>query len=293
LNLFGLFKGEVYDSFFLVDVLHCIGLSLLVIISFYLIKTTLRNWLFSIILLATTLLLFTFEPVYKTYSFDFLPQFLANYFSKSNGSVFTIIPWLGYATCGGFMSIIFFRYQNYKNIYKHLIPVSLLTGASLLFFSSDVFYTLYEMTGVILFKSIFLNNYLFIRLGDVLIVFSIFMMLRNFFMKNIILELGKSTLSIYIVHFIILYGSFTGLGLYGFFHHSLSPWIVIPGALSFMIICSYIALKYEKHKVKIKLILKSVLTTCKLYVEKGLFIIFGILKSAVEKLLRLFGLIKN
>ncbi len=32
LNLFGLFEGKLYDSFFLVDVIHCIGISILKII---------------------------------------------------------------------------------------------------------------------------------------------------------------------------------------------------------------------------------------------------------------------
>jgi hypothetical protein len=62
------------------------------------------------------------------------------------------------------------------------------------------------------------------------------------------LRIGQNTLSIYVIHFIILYGSFTGLGLYRFFHHSLSPSIVVPGAILFMVICSYTALWYERNE---------------------------------------------
>ena len=36
LNFFGLLKGQIYGSFYLVDVLHCIGLSILGIIGIYL-----------------------------------------------------------------------------------------------------------------------------------------------------------------------------------------------------------------------------------------------------------------
>ncbi len=59
------------------------------------------------------------------------------------------------------------------------------------------------------------------------------------------LRIGQSTLSIYIIHFIILYGSFTGIGLYRFFHHSLNPYLVVPGAILFMMTSTYFALKYE------------------------------------------------
>ncbi len=50
----------------------------------------------------------------------------------------------------------------------------------------------------------------------------------------------------------ILYGSFTGLGLYRFFNHQLSPAIIIPGALTFMFACTYLALKYSKHEADLK-----------------------------------------
>ena len=293
MNLFGLLKGEVYDSFYLVDVLHCIGVSLLAIVGVYLLTVKKAKWIFPSLLIAITMVLFLFEPLYKPSTFEFLPQFIANYFSKANGSVFTIIPWLGYATCGSFMSILFTRFQNHKHLYRHLIPVCLLTGASLIYFSSDVFYSMFELTGIPLFQAIFDNNYLFIRLGDVLIVFSIFMLFRNWFMHNLILKLGQSTLTIYIVHFIILYGSFTGLGLYGFFHHSVNPWVIVPGAILFMVLCTYISLRYEHHKVEIKSGVVTTITTARLYAERAFFIFVEVLRNLVEKVLQVFGLIKN
>ena len=293
MNLFGLFKGEIYDSFYLVDVLHCIGLSLLFITGFYLLTFAKQKWIFPTILASTTLLLFLFEPTYKASSFEYLPQFIANYLSKSNGSVFTIIPWLGYATIGSFMSVLFSKYQDNKNLYTYIVPIYILTGLVLILFSSDFFYSIYEVTGIQLFQSIFNNNYLFIRLGDVLIVFSIFIILRKFLMNSTWLKIGQSTLSIYIIHFIILYGSFTGIGLYRFFHHSLSPWVAISGAVLFMISCSFLALRYENHKVEINSGVFSFLSTTRIYLEQAALIAFEIARTLTEKLLRVLGLIKN
>ncbi|WP_339725688.1 heparan-alpha-glucosaminide N-acetyltransferase domain-containing protein [Maribacter stanieri] len=293
MNIFGLFKGEVYDSFYLVDVLHCIGLSLLFIIGFYILTFAKQKWIFPTILVSTTLLLFIFEPIYKASSFEFLPQVFANYLTKANGSVFTIIPWLGYATIGSFMSVLFSKYQESKNLYQYVVPTYIAIGLILMFLSSDFFLSIYEVTGIQLFQDIFNNNYLFIRLGDVLIVFSIFILLRKFLMNATWLRIGQSTLSIYIIHFIILYGSFTGVGLYRFFHHSLNPFIAIPGAILFMIASTYLALKYEDHKADIKSSVFTFLSSTRIYLEQIAIILFEVLRTVTEKVLRLLGLIKN
>ncbi|WP_299799328.1 heparan-alpha-glucosaminide N-acetyltransferase domain-containing protein [uncultured Maribacter sp.] len=293
MNLFGLIKGEIYDSFYLVDVLHCIGLSLLFIIGFYILTFAKQKWIFSTILVSTTLVLFIFEPMYKASSFEFLPQVFANYLTKANGSVFTIIPWLGYATIGSFMSVLFSKYQDSKNLYNFIIPTYVATGLTLIFLSSDFFLSVYDVTGIQFFQAINDNNYLFIRLGDVLIVFSIFILLRKFLMNTTWLRIGQSTLSIYIIHFIILYGSFTGVGLYRFFHHSLNPYLVVPGAILFMISSTYLALKYEDHKAELKINVRSILSATRIYLEQFAIIAFEVLRTATEKVLRVLGLIKN
>lgn len=252
-NFWGLFiKGEIYSSFYLVDVLHCIGLSILALIGVYLLTINRKKFLFPLLLAGITVVLFLFEPLYKQWSFSFLPNAIANYFTKANGSVFTIIPWLGYATFGAFISVMFTRFKDFKHLYPVAISIALLIGSVLIYLSSPAFIALYDWTGMELFNLIQLNNYLFIRLGDVFIVFAVFMLLRKFMTNKTVLQLGASTLSIYVIHFIILYGSFTGLGLYRFFHHSLTPSVVIPGALVFMISSSYLALKYHRHESEIK-----------------------------------------
>ena len=252
LNVLGLFLGELYNAFYLVDVLHCIGISLIAIVGVYLLATRRYNFVFPSILLLITLGLFLFEPYYKQWSFSFLPDVLANYFTKANGSVFTIIPWLGYTTLGGFVSVLFFKYKKLKNFYPITISLSLALGLLLIFASSPACILFFEQTGIELFQLIEYNNYLFIRLGDVFVVFALFMIFRRFATNKTILSIGANTLSIYVIHFIILYGSFTGLGLYGFFNHQLNPMQAILGAALFMFACTFLALKYAKHENEIK-----------------------------------------
>ncbi|NNE77686.1 MAG: DUF1624 domain-containing protein [Pricia sp.] len=293
MNLFGLLNGQIYDSFYLVDVLHCIGRSILGIIAIYLLTQNRKKYIFPLVLVGVTFLLFLFEPLYKQWSYSLLPDAVANYLTKANGSVFTIMPWFGYATLGGFLSLLFTRFKNFKYLYPAAIGIAISLGFVLIFFSSDFFLALAGWTGIQLFADIYFNNYLFIRLGDVFMVFAIFMLFRSLLQKSTILKVGQSTLSIYVVHFIILYGSFTGIGLYGFFHNSLPPVVAILGALTFMTVCTYAALRYEERKAGLKITLAN---TGKIALSKSEIVTVKFLefaKTNLFRLLRRVGLVKN
>ncbi|NAS13057.1 acyltransferase family protein [Poritiphilus flavus] len=292
LNLFGLFKGHIYDAFYLVDVLHCIGLSIIGIIGVYLLSQKAQK-IFPLLLLGITLVLFMFEPVYKLWTYPLLPEGIANYFTKANGSVFTIIPWMGYTAFGGFLSVLFTRFKNYKRLYPAAIAISSLSGFALILYSSSLFVSLSRLTGIQLFADIYFNNYLFIRLGDVLVVFAVFMIFRSLVTQRTVLRIGQNTLSIYVIHFIILYGSFTGLGLYRFFHHSLTPAVAIPGALAFMVLCSYAALQYDTHEVAVKQFISKSIKSAWFRIEPFYQTAQRVLKANIYKLLRLLGAVKN
>ena len=293
IDLLGFLQGEFYNSFYLIDVLHCIGLSLLGIIGFYLVLRKFNKYLFPIVLLGTTLTLFIFEPLYKSWSFAFLPDAFANYLSKTNGSVFTIFPWFGYATFGGFISLLFTRFKDFKYLYPAAIGISIIGGVGLIFGTPILFWELSKLADSQEFADVFFNNYLFIRLGNVLLVFAFFMLLRSVLKNATVLKIGQSTLSIYIVHFIILYGSFTGLGLYRFFYHALTPSVAIFGALAFMIISTYTALLYEKHKTVIKLNLIIALKYGWIQLEIAIGMALEFLKNRGYRFLRRVGLFKS
>lgn len=275
LNVLGLLGGHIYPSFYLVDVLHCIGLSILLLISIYLYSAKKKSYVFSAVLLISTLIIFLLEPAYKNLPLSFLPDFAANYFTKINGSVFTIFPWFGYAAFGAFMATIFNKYKHQKYLYPTAISLCLLFGFTLIFYSSKFFLTLFSATGIQVFADVFNNNYLFIRLGDVLVVFAVFMLIRSLLTNTIILKIGQNTLAIYVIHFIILYGSFTGLGLYKFFHHSVQPYAVVSGAVLFMVVTTFLALRYDKHEIYIKTKLNAILNEIKLALSDLVFIIIA------------------
>jgi uncharacterized membrane protein YcfT len=87
----------------------------------------------------------------------------------------------------------------------------------------------------------------------------------------IILKIGQKTLSIYVVHFILLYGSFTGLGLNKIFGKNLTPFEAIAGAFCFLVVVSLISIYiikantqvygfFRRKAFKLKTIIKSLNT---------------------------------
>ncbi len=184
LNFWRLLIREIYNSFYVVNVLHCIAISLLLIIGLFKLTQKRNATLFPALLLGSSIVLFLFEPIYELWNFGFLSIGLENYFSKANGSVFTITPWFGYASFGAFLAYQFNKYKASKQLCNIAIPL-LLIGLCLIFFSSALFLSIYNVTEIELFQNIKNNSYFFIRLGDVFMVFAVFMIFRNYLIKLI------------------------------------------------------------------------------------------------------------
>jgi len=245
LDIFNWLNGDFNNRVLAVDVLQCIGLGLITLAGLHLIFKK-YNYLFSGVLFSLGCICFITEPLYRNITLTNTPLFLANYISTKNGSVFTILPWIGYSFFGAFLSTVFFRHLHRKYFRRAAIITFFVTGYFLIFHSSFALMKLHELTGISLFKQSAYYNYLFTRLGDTLILFGIFYSLERFLKKSIITKIGEQTLSIYVIHFIILYGSFTGLGLNRFFRKSLDPSQAIFGAILFIIVVCFIAFHYAK-----------------------------------------------
>ncbi len=233
--IFSWLTGEFPLRFLKVDVLQIIGLSLIAIIGCYYISFK-KSLIFSILMLLLGVGIFVSEPLYRSINTGNIPIFLANYISKDHGSVFTILPWLGYIAIGSFLASIFYKYAH-KEKFKPVLIISLsIIGMLLIYHSSALLMSLYRATDVLLFKQVAYYNYLFTRLGNVLIIFSVFYAMEPYLKKSLILKIGQKTLSIYVIHFVIIYGSLTGFGLHQLIGKSLTPVQAIIGAISFIII---------------------------------------------------------
>ncbi|WGD34292.1 heparan-alpha-glucosaminide N-acetyltransferase domain-containing protein [Olleya sp. YS] len=244
-SFISLMFGELNLYFLEVDVLQCIGLSLLLLITIYTISFK-NEWLLALLFLVLGFTIFVSEPLYRDLKLEHTPILFANYLSKQNGSVFTIIPWFGYVCFGGFIAVLFSKF-GMKNYYKRIKIIGFfVVGVIMLKFSSSILIRLDNWFDIPLFKDSAYYNYLFSRLGNVLIIFGLFYTFERYLKQAVITKIGQKTLSIYVIHFIIIYGSFTSIGLNRFFSKSLEPAQAIIGAIIFMVVVCLISFYYVK-----------------------------------------------
>lgn len=243
--IFEWFEGKFRTYFLVVDVLQCIGLSIILVIIIYM-ATMRKTLIFSILMLILGLVIFTTEPLYRTLELPYAPLAIENYFSKVNGSIFTIIPWFGYFCFGAFISTLFYRYLERHRFKLITVSAFFVVGLILIHLSSLILIGLYNATENQLFYDVAHYNYLYIRLGNVLVLFAIFYLFESFVKKPLILRIGQKTLSIYVIHFIIMYGSFTGYGLYQIIGKTLNPEQAIIGAIVFLTTVCFLAFYYVK-----------------------------------------------
>ena len=241
--------GRVYKEFWRVDVLHCIGIGLLLIALTYFLVSRLNDNVYRVILPLVSISIFVFHPIYSNLDYSGVPFFLRTYLSQETGSVFVLFPFLGYLFIGAFLGSLYkVLYHNWK---YPLIASLYLIGLGLFYGSGWVLINLHELTGIDLFQRVFWNNFGFPRVGQVLIIYATFMLAEPVLSRVKILNtLGQHTLTVYIIHFVLLFGSGFGLGIDDvlFYKRSLPAEAVIPGALIFVIVVCWLTLKYHKWK---------------------------------------------
>lgn len=245
INIFTWLSGKFNYNFLIIDVLQCIGLSLILLVFLHVVFKK-YSYLLSVVLAIIGVACFLTEPLYRNLELMGVPQALVNYISKQNGSVFTMLPWFGYTAFGAWLATVFFRHVHRQRFKFFTIIVFFVVGYLLVYYSSWFLMKLYSINQFQLFKASANYNYLFTRFGNVLILFAIFYSLEHFFKQSLILKIGQKTLSIYVIHFIIIYGSFTGFGLSRYLKHALNPYEAIIGALGFIVVVCFISFHYAK-----------------------------------------------
>ncbi len=243
-NVFMLLLGRFYPWYYTVDVLQVIGLALLTMIGAY----ALHRWTnvsLRVLLASMGMLIFMFNPSFEATDWSQLPNFFENYFTIKNGSTFTSVPWIGYTCFGGVLGVWLSRQPQFS--FSKAFPWILTgLGFTLYLYSSNWLDLAYQVIPWENFKAISTNNHLFHRLGHVLIAIALVVWITRF-LKNIpalVTKIGSETLTIYAVHYVVLYGTWFGLGIAYFFEASLTPISAAFGALlfvtSFVLLITYI-----------------------------------------------------
>lgn len=244
--------AESWKIFFAVDVLHLIGASLLILLLLALLaeKSKLSD---AQVFLTGALFFFAAHPLFQRVNWtEFLPVPIANYLYTGNGSPFPLFPNAGYVMCGGVLGAYLANRQFLANPKK----LSLLLAA----WGAGLFalYPILHQAGVWLGASEEFQTLdpglVLMRLGLVLLINALvsFIAFRINSVPNLIILAGRSTLLIYVVHVVILYGSAWNGGLGHIFQRSFSLCQTVVAVLLMIAAMAGLAVLYDRGSTLFK-----------------------------------------
>lgn len=236
--------------FFAVDTLHLIGFGILFILLIAILSDKFRlNKIFSFGSFA--LLFFIVSPFLTKIEFsNFLHPFFAGYFNSNNGSLFPLFPWVGYVLWGAVLGALLSKKEKI-----FLNPNFGFTIIGIGFFLIIIYQAYLQFDDKIGSFALYLSEYsiLLLRIGFVLLLSGILALISKNIqtVPEIIKTIGRHTLSIYVVHSVILYGSAWSPGLSLLIGKVLNPIQIVFAAfvmLALMIIMAYYFEKIQSKK---------------------------------------------
>jgi uncharacterized membrane protein len=245
---FGDVTPAQWKTLYAVDILQLIAFGLLLIMcfSYFAEKSNIRATYFYST--AAFLIFSLYSLCIKVDWNQFLPTPVAGYFYQGTGSLFPLIPWTGYVLCGALLGIYL---SNNPDVFKNpkfsmnlfLIGISFISLSiigekiEVLLYNESAFWTTSP-------------NLIFFRLGIVLLLNSAisFLAIRLENIPSLLIQVGRNSLPVYVIHLIILYGSPWSLGLNNFFGKGLDLWTAIGVAI--LMISSMVALVQSFQVIK-------------------------------------------
>ena len=170
------------------------------------------------------------------------PKFVQNMFhGETRFSLFPLAPWVGYTMIGAMIGCLLHDLSAY--VKKWIFAIVFIGAGLLIFFFVNDFLVLTDdllksMFGKMSFRLV-QANWVFERMGMVFIELGILMVIEKLLgevKQNLFLKIGQNTLSVYIVHMVVLYGAITGFGISRLFRESLNPYEVVLGAVLFILL---------------------------------------------------------
>ena len=225
-----------WDNWCRVDVLQCIGVTLLVLQSLLLITRTPRR--FSLTAAALGAGIMFFAPLLTAVEWNrYVPLAIGSYLTPATGSLFPLLPWSGYVLLGSAVGTSRWMWGT-----GTLRKEWLLICGSLSIMGGLISR---HVPGLFLSSSDFWRarpDYFLIRFGSVCLLVTVATIVAKYLIWGtaLVRAISEASLLIYLVHLSILYGSSWNPGLYDLVGAHLSPVatfasiIVMWGAMVFL-----------------------------------------------------------
>ena len=250
-----LFWGYVVQVYAF-HVLQCIGigiLSILILYGIYKAVKIIPLWVYfffaGTIIFSSYIVISSWPKEY--YWPESAPIFIQNMF-HGKYSIFPILPRMGYTMYGAMIGVILYTYKSKVKDWSFILSVFLI-GAFLYFFLKDILLILDGIFAHPIYH-LYKVDWLYECLGMVLIILSILIAIEKLIGEikpNLFLKIGQNTLTIYILHMVLLYGSITGFGINRVIHKNLTPWQILPATICFILF--FVILIYYLDEIKLNL----------------------------------------
>lgn len=212
LEHFRFVSADGWQTFLTVDILQCIGVTLIGLQLLVLVTRTQRRFAVASAALAAAVVLLT-PLAWATNWRAHLPLGVAAYLSPATGSLFPLMPWAAFPLLGaalGYVYVTAWVHDPMQFSRRVLLPGGLVMAASGVVFALVPF----EPFGHTDFWFTSPNLFL-VRAGLVLIVLDIVSFLTRWahHLPRVIAALAHESLLVYFIHILVLYGSAWTLGL--------------------------------------------------------------------------------
>lgn len=239
LNFNEYLNGTFNQWNFAFHVLQCLGVGILLLLLLYGLFTLFKKGPLFLYYLLAGVAVFALYPSFKTLPPDqyfppHAPELIQNLFHGPH-SVFPPIPWTGFVLLGGAVGALIWDYREYVRDPRFSLLMTL-SGIGIFFLNHGALYWIdFVFSGN---KEWFVkSSWLIGRFGQVLIVLGLLMRTEKYCKRSggLFLKVGQKTLPIYVIHVMILYSGFIGVGLNKVWEESLGPWEATFGATLFMV----------------------------------------------------------
>lgn len=255
-------------QYYAFHVLECIATGILLILIIYFIYKLVKFIPLWIYFFAAGFTIFAFYLFMRELPKDMpWPEnawyFVQNAFhGPGNRAIFPIVPWVGFTMFGAMIGAILHDvHDKIRNWYFPLIVFGI--GGALFWFPKEILGGLDSLVHWVFpsfTKRFVYLDWLYWKQGMVLMELSVLIFIDNMWGHKIkdsslFLKVGQNTLTIYVVHMMILYGSMTGIGLNDWFHKDLTPWQVTFGAAAFIAFFIFLIKYIDIIRAKLSFIL--------------------------------------
>ena len=252
------FKKLVYASteidiltFFQVDALQCIAVTLLTLQLLVLLIKNEKKFTFTLIAIATTII-FISPIIYNLKLKDNFPIWFGSYINYEFLSWFPLFPWSAYTMLGVIFSYFFIEEKEHEHAIRFMKKLFILVsiiGLSSYIFSNIQFYIypshdFWKTNPLVVFGKT--------SVITMLMVLLFFIEQKIHIKSKIPTIIGSESLFIYVIHLIIIYGSVLNVGLKYFFDGKLNITYSLIVFLILLITLTWFAIVWHNGKIKYK-----------------------------------------